>query len=204
MCRNWIKCVADEENINGDVHVGEQCGNEEHGEYECIPDCDERIKPYLGQHFQTLDEGVRYYKEYTAFVGFDVRGSTMKNNRYGDVEVKYLLCSREGYTVTKAQSRVDGNIVVLKDDDAEMIPPKYIVQRWTKKGNAKETEAHTEDKDENKLVGKACETRTVKIGNGVNCSAVNPTCGVKRCGFHISEKALNLSDEFCSSLLRMM
>ncbi|XP_031131770.1 protein FAR1-RELATED SEQUENCE 1-like [Ipomoea triloba] len=44
--------------------------------------------------------------------------------------------------------------VVLKDDDAEMIPPKYIVQRWTKNGNAKETEAHTEDNDENKLVGK--------------------------------------------------
>ncbi|XP_031129407.1 protein FAR-RED IMPAIRED RESPONSE 1-like [Ipomoea triloba] len=44
--------------------------------------------------------------------------------------------------------------VVLKDDDAEMIPPKYIVQRWTKKGNAKEIEAHTEDKDENKLAGK--------------------------------------------------
>nr|GMD34668.1 hypothetical protein Iba_chr09cCG14230 [Ipomoea batatas]GME17740.1 hypothetical protein Iba_scaffold19384CG0040 [Ipomoea batatas] len=25
------------------------------------------IKPYLGQRFQTLDEGVRYYKEYAAF-----------------------------------------------------------------------------------------------------------------------------------------
>nr|GMD25289.1 protein FAR1-RELATED SEQUENCE 5-like [Ipomoea batatas] len=50
-----------------------------------------------------VDEGVRYYKEYAAFLGFDVRSSTMKMNRYGDVEVKYLLCSREGYTVTKEQ-----------------------------------------------------------------------------------------------------
>nr|GMD88127.1 protein FAR1-RELATED SEQUENCE 5-like [Ipomoea batatas] len=138
------------------------------GEYECIPDCAESIKPYLGQRFQTLDEGVRYYKEYAAFV----RASTMKKNRYGDVEVKYLLCSREGYTVAKAQSSstvVEGNranintrrrvsnkhvLVVLKDDDAEMISPKYVVQRWTKNGNAKETEANTKYNDENKLVGK--------------------------------------------------
>nr|GMD83433.1 protein FAR1-RELATED SEQUENCE 5-like [Ipomoea batatas] len=102
--------MQDEEDINHDVHVGEDYENEDHevGEYECIPDCAESIKPYLGQRFQTLDEGVRYYKEYAAFV----RASTMKKNRYGDVEVKYLLCSREGYTVAKAQSSstvVEGN-----------------------------------------------------------------------------------------------
>nr|GLL22007.1 E3 ubiquitin-protein ligase RNF14 isoform X3 [Ipomoea trifida] len=96
--------MQDEENINGDARVGEQCDNEEHGAYECILDCDESIKPFLGQRFSTLDEGVRYYKEYAAFVGFDVRSNTMKKNRYGDVEVKYLLCSREGYTITKEQS----------------------------------------------------------------------------------------------------
>nr|GMD34481.1 vinorine synthase-like [Ipomoea batatas] len=95
----------DEEDINRDARVGEDCENEDQeiGEYECIHDCAESIKPYMGQRFQTLDEGVRYYKEYAAFVGFDVRASTIKKNRYGDVEVKYLLCSREGYTVTKAQ-----------------------------------------------------------------------------------------------------
>nr|GMC46793.1 protein FAR1-RELATED SEQUENCE 5-like [Ipomoea batatas] len=97
--------VPDEEDINREARVGEDCENEddEEGEYECIPDCDGSIKPHLGQRFKTLDEGVRYYKEYAAFVGFDVRASTVKKNRYGGVEVKYLLCSREGYTVTKAQ-----------------------------------------------------------------------------------------------------
>jgi len=45
MCRTWIKCVADEEDMNGDARVGEECENEEHevGEYECIPDCAESI-----------------------------------------------------------------------------------------------------------------------------------------------------------------
>nr|GMD29309.1 protein FAR1-RELATED SEQUENCE 5-like [Ipomoea batatas] len=95
--------MQDDENINGDARVGEQSDNEENRAYECIPDCDESIKPLLGQQFSTLDEGVGYYKEYAAFVGFDVRSSTVKRNRYGDVELKYLLCSREGYTVTKEQ-----------------------------------------------------------------------------------------------------
>nr|GMD89356.1 protein FAR1-RELATED SEQUENCE 5-like [Ipomoea batatas]GMD93790.1 protein FAR1-RELATED SEQUENCE 5-like [Ipomoea batatas]GME20098.1 protein FAR1-RELATED SEQUENCE 5-like [Ipomoea batatas] len=101
----YTNTMQDEEDINRDARVGEDCENEDHeiGEYECIPDCVESIKPYMGQRFQTLDEGVRYYKEYAAFVGFDVRANTIKKNRYGDVEVKYLLCSREGYTVTKAQ-----------------------------------------------------------------------------------------------------
>nr|GMD76439.1 protein FAR1-RELATED SEQUENCE 5-like [Ipomoea batatas] len=118
-----------DENINGDARVGEQSDNEENGAYECIPDCDESIKSLLGQRFSTLDEGVGYYKEYAAFVGFDVRSSTVKRNRYGDVELKYLLCSREGYTVTKEQ-------------------------RSTTTGNAKEIDAHTEDKDESKILGK--------------------------------------------------
>nr|GME04901.1 protein FAR1-RELATED SEQUENCE 5-like [Ipomoea batatas] len=101
----YTNTMQNEEDINRDARVGEDCENEDQeiGEYECIHDCAESIKPYMGQRFQTLDEGVRYYKEYAAFVGFDVRASTIKKNRYGDVEVKYLLCSREGYTVTKAQ-----------------------------------------------------------------------------------------------------
>lgn len=70
---------------------------------ECIPECDETIKPYIEQRFETVNEGVHFYKEYVALVGFDVRNSTMKRTRDGDVGVKYLLCSREGYTVNRNQ-----------------------------------------------------------------------------------------------------
>nr|GMD66307.1 protein FAR1-RELATED SEQUENCE 5-like [Ipomoea batatas] len=52
------------------------------------------------------------------------------------------------YTIKEGQTKS------FQDDDAEMIPPKYIVQRWTKNGNAKEIDAHTEDKDESKILGK--------------------------------------------------
>nr|GMD18632.1 protein FAR1-RELATED SEQUENCE 5-like [Ipomoea batatas] len=68
---------------------------------EFIPDCDNTIKPYLGQRFETIDKGVQFYKRYAAEVGFDVRCSTMKKNRKGDVEVKYLLCSREGHAMNR-------------------------------------------------------------------------------------------------------
>nr|GMD40968.1 protein FAR1-RELATED SEQUENCE 5-like [Ipomoea batatas] len=136
--------VPDEEDINREARVGEDCENEddEEGEYECIPDCDESIKHHLGQRFKTLDEGVRYYKEYAAFVGFDVRASTVKKNRYGGVEVKYLLCSREGYTVTKAQR----SSTTVENNGAKINTRLCVSNR--------EIEANTEYKDENKLVGK--------------------------------------------------
>nr|GME17610.1 protein FAR1-RELATED SEQUENCE 5-like [Ipomoea batatas] len=119
--------VPDEEDINCEARVGEDCENEddEEGEYECIPDCDGSIKPHLGQRFKTLDEGVRYYKEYAAFVGFDVRASTVKKNRYGGVELREEAEDITLYTIKEGQAR-----------------------------SFKETEASTEYKDENKLVGK--------------------------------------------------
>lgn len=47
MCRIWIKCVTDEVDINVDARVGEECEVDKHevGEDECIPACDESIKP---------------------------------------------------------------------------------------------------------------------------------------------------------------
>nr|GMD82514.1 protein FAR1-RELATED SEQUENCE 5-like [Ipomoea batatas] len=33
---------------------------------EFIPECDGSIKPYLGQRFRTVDEGVQFYKQYVA------------------------------------------------------------------------------------------------------------------------------------------
>nr|GMC92750.1 protein LIGHT-DEPENDENT SHORT HYPOCOTYLS 1-like [Ipomoea batatas] len=58
--------------------------------------------------FQSKSRGVSYEKKRkrsaaATAAGSDVRSSTMKKNRYGDVEVKYLLCTRERYTVTKEQ-----------------------------------------------------------------------------------------------------
>ncbi|XP_031108644.1 protein FAR1-RELATED SEQUENCE 5-like [Ipomoea triloba] len=66
-----------------------------------LPDCDETKKPYIGQRFDTIDDVVQFYKQYASLGGFDVRCSTIRKNRDGEVEVKYLLCSREGHTVSE-------------------------------------------------------------------------------------------------------
>ncbi|CAA0830011.1 Far-red impaired responsive (FAR1) family protein, partial [Striga hermonthica] len=69
------------------------------------PHCDDPLKPYKGQKFQTLDDAVIFYKAYAYAVGFDVRQSTLIKSRDNKTILwKYLVCSREGY---KRNAHVD-------------------------------------------------------------------------------------------------
>nr|GMD27792.1 protein FAR1-RELATED SEQUENCE 9-like [Ipomoea batatas] len=34
-----------------------------------LPDCDETKKPYIGQRFDTIDDGVQFYKQYASLGG---------------------------------------------------------------------------------------------------------------------------------------
>nr|GLL44675.1 uncharacterized protein LOC109149913 [Ipomoea trifida] len=69
-----------------------------------IPDCADENRPYVGQRFKTLDNGVQLYRSYARVGGFDVRQSTVKKNSKGEITMKYLVVS---------------------------IPAQYIVPRWT-------------------------------------------------------------------------
>nr|GMC82091.1 protein FAR1-RELATED SEQUENCE 5-like [Ipomoea batatas] len=60
-----------------------------------IPNANPEETPYIGQKFQTVEEGVEFYKAYAKAVGFDVRHSTMRKTRTGEVAIKYMVCSRE-------------------------------------------------------------------------------------------------------------
>nr|GMD17547.1 protein FAR1-RELATED SEQUENCE 5-like [Ipomoea batatas] len=62
-----------------------------------IPNANPEETPYIGQKFQTVEEGVEFYKAYAKAVGFDVRHSTMRKTRTGEVAIKYMVCSREGF-----------------------------------------------------------------------------------------------------------
>ncbi|XP_019176456.1 PREDICTED: protein FAR1-RELATED SEQUENCE 5-like [Ipomoea nil] len=53
--------------------------------------------PYEGQQFDTVDTGIDFYVDYAKEAGFDVRHGTKRRNRKGEVSIKHLLCSREGY-----------------------------------------------------------------------------------------------------------
>ena len=60
------------------------------------PKCDDKLKPQLNMHFPTLEDAYLYYKEYGRQCGFDVRKSTKKTDRLGNILAKYMLCSRGG------------------------------------------------------------------------------------------------------------
>jgi len=62
-----------------------------------IPNANPEETPYTGQKFQTVEEGVEFYKAYAKAVGFHVRHSTMRKTRTGEVAIKYMVCSREGF-----------------------------------------------------------------------------------------------------------
>lgn len=62
-----------------------------------VPTCDATIVPYVGKSFATLDEGIAFYKKYAIECGFDTRNSTIR--RFADkvVDLKYMVCNREGF-----------------------------------------------------------------------------------------------------------
>nr|GMD93413.1 protein FAR1-RELATED SEQUENCE 5-like [Ipomoea batatas] len=77
-----------------------------------IPECCEKEKPIIRQQFASMEEGVAFYKLYAVEAGFDVRCSIVRKNKEGYIEVRYLLCSREGHTT----STTDGTN--CNDEDA--------------------------------------------------------------------------------------
>nr|GMC64498.1 protein FAR1-RELATED SEQUENCE 5-like [Ipomoea batatas] len=60
------------------------------------PNVDTMIRPAIGLRFKTMNEGVEFYMSYGRAGGFDVRHSTMKRGRDGEVTMRYLVCSRQG------------------------------------------------------------------------------------------------------------
>nr|GMD45669.1 protein FAR1-RELATED SEQUENCE 5-like [Ipomoea batatas] len=63
--------------------------------------CDPSLKPVVGQRFESLENGIKFYIKYASAAGFDVRRSTEIKNKYGVTIKKYLVCSREGYKEAK-------------------------------------------------------------------------------------------------------
>lgn len=60
------------------------------------PECDIIHKPHTNQHFPTLEDAFLFYREYGRQCGFDVRKSTEKSDRRGNLLAKYIQCSHAG------------------------------------------------------------------------------------------------------------
>ena len=63
--------------------------------------CSYDIKPYVGQLFDSLDNGFIFYLLYANHCGFNIRKSTITKASDGSGVViwRYISCSREGYKV---------------------------------------------------------------------------------------------------------
>lgn len=60
------------------------------------PDVADSLRPVVGLQFNTLNEGIQFYMNYGRSGGFDVRHSTVKRDRDGNISMRYLVCSRQG------------------------------------------------------------------------------------------------------------
>jgi len=67
------------------------------GESMCyIPSVEGSLKPYIGQSFDFLIDGIHFYKTYAAAAGFGVRLSTLGRSTDGVIKWRYALCTRAG------------------------------------------------------------------------------------------------------------
>ena len=76
------------------------------GEHEIYPVCDDEFKPSPSVIFDSLEEGIDFYKNYAHHVGFSVRlSSTKKVN--GIICWKYYYCSKEGWHKEKEPELIE-------------------------------------------------------------------------------------------------
>ncbi|XP_019188974.1 PREDICTED: protein FAR1-RELATED SEQUENCE 5-like [Ipomoea nil] len=77
------------------------------GTHTWIPECDASLNPFEGQKFDTMENGITFYTTYAGIVGFDVRRSSDKRNKYSQIMKKQVVCSREGFKETKDKETIE-------------------------------------------------------------------------------------------------
>ncbi|XP_019153450.1 PREDICTED: protein FAR1-RELATED SEQUENCE 5-like [Ipomoea nil] len=60
------------------------------------PNVDANLVPEVERRFNTLHEGIQFYKAYGRAGGFDIRHSSFKRDRAGEIMSRHLVCSRQG------------------------------------------------------------------------------------------------------------
>ncbi|GER55892.1 FAR1-related protein [Striga asiatica] len=99
------------------------------------PLCDPDLKPFVGQEFKTLDDGLQFYKKYAVQCGFDIRRSTLSKSNDGACIRRYVVCSREGMRMTWAVQEKRRRVSKRVSCKARVIfkfvsSDKYIVDKF--------------------------------------------------------------------------
>ncbi|KAJ9545059.1 hypothetical protein OSB04_024766 [Centaurea solstitialis] len=72
-----------------------------------IPIVADELKPKTHTVFPSLSEAETMYRNYAAKAGFDVRKDAKKTNKFGDIQTRWFVCSREGFPAKKGLDSLD-------------------------------------------------------------------------------------------------
>ncbi|KAJ9535718.1 LOW QUALITY PROTEIN: hypothetical protein OSB04_un001127 [Centaurea solstitialis] len=73
-----------------------------------MPDVGYVFKPIVGTRFGNLKDAFETYKKYSSAAGFDIRKSTQRKDRFGNVERKFFVCSKEGRKKGRSYNTLEG------------------------------------------------------------------------------------------------
>ncbi|KAK0574748.1 hypothetical protein LWI29_028421 [Acer saccharum] len=61
----------------------------------------------IGKEFASIQEAEAFYKNYSLFVGFNIRKDEMRRDRYGMITIRRWVCSKQGYREQKYIDKTD-------------------------------------------------------------------------------------------------
>ncbi|KAK9672310.1 hypothetical protein RND81_12G091600 [Saponaria officinalis] len=67
------------------------------GSQQWIRKVEEEFTPRVGMEFDTLEDGIQFYRIYTIACGFDIIKSSQRRFRDQSVRTKHIVCNREGF-----------------------------------------------------------------------------------------------------------
>ena len=105
--------LIDHDRLMDGVSIGSIVSVSPRGTHYWKPSCCIDKKPFIGQLFQSVDDGYNFYKDYGRSSGFDIRSSSVKYDKNKSVLTKYFVCNRQGFSdvdlsdiVNKGSSKV--------------------------------------------------------------------------------------------------
>ncbi|KAK9741797.1 hypothetical protein RND81_03G129000 [Saponaria officinalis] len=87
------------------------------GSQQWIRKVEEDFTPRVGMEFDTLEDGIQFYRIYAIDCGFDIRKSSQRRFRDQTIRTKFVLCHREGYGESKKMKKLVNTETVVNTNE---------------------------------------------------------------------------------------
>ncbi|KAK9682944.1 hypothetical protein RND81_10G108400 [Saponaria officinalis] len=77
------------------------------GSQQWIRKVEEDFTPRVGMKFNTLEDGIQFYRIYAIACGFDIRKSSQRRFRDQTIRTKHIVCHREGFRESKKMKKLE-------------------------------------------------------------------------------------------------